>query len=137
MYQDIPPGLRLQVTTWENDGDNYNTESMDGLSKDEVRFIIHVCKLFKCGDLGNEELHGEQFALKMQVHLTNFDGEIPEDWLPEDEDIDEAEALSDFYHDRLGDLGIHSTEYGYWRVFESAEVFEIPTTIKNVTKQFV
>lgn len=136
MYQDIVPGYRVQVTTWENDGDNYNTEAMDGLDENEVRFVLHVCKLFGSSfpnSLGNEDLHGEAFVLALQVHLTNFDGTIPSDWVPAG---DEEEYLEDFYCDLLGNLGINGTEYGYWRVFEDAQVYLVPQPILNVTKKF-
>jgi len=137
MYQDIVPGYRVQVTTWENDCDNYNTEAIDGLDENDVRFVLHVCKLFdrhQSNSLGNEDLHGEAFVLALQVHLTNFEGTIPEDWIP-DKDLDDEE-IQYFYGDMLSLIGINSTEYGYWRVFDDAQVYLVPQPIQNVTKKF-
>lgn len=139
---DIKPGYLLKVTTWENDGDNYNTCDIAGLTEAEVRFYLHVCNKFKCsnwaehaGCFGNEEIHGEAFYEEMMAHIAAYEGEIPQEWqFTPDEDAD----LDDEYHyqDLLGDLGIESTEYGYWRVFERAEVFLVPAAIQNVTDQF-
>ena len=44
----IPAGYRVEVTSWENDGDNYNTKSISGIkSESAVKFIVEICKLHK------------------------------------------------------------------------------------------
>ena len=42
----IPAGYRLSVVSWENDGDNYRTEVLEGLTAEQVKFYVAVCKLF-------------------------------------------------------------------------------------------
>lgn len=42
----IPAGYRLSVTSWENDADNYQTTVHEGLSKERVKYILELCKLF-------------------------------------------------------------------------------------------
>ena len=39
----IPAGYQLSVVSWENDGDHYNTEVMNGLSEEEVKFLVEIC----------------------------------------------------------------------------------------------
>lgn len=138
MSTNIKPGFLLKVTTWENDGDNYNTVDLDGLTETEVRFYLHLCKKFDSyavDTFGNEDIHGEQFYIGMMEHIKAYDGEVPVKWqFKPDEDTDLDDEY--FYQDRLGDIGIQSTEHGFWRVFEDGEVFLVPEEIKNVTKQF-
>lgn len=42
-----PAGYYLNVTTWENDGDNYRTVSAHYTSEADVRGAIEICKLFR------------------------------------------------------------------------------------------
>ena len=139
MSMNIKPGYLLKVTTWENDGDNYNTVDMDGLTAEQVRFYLHVCKKFGYDNdsetSGNKGVHGEAFHVGMMEHIAAYEGEVPADWQfvgDDDTDLDDEY----FYQDLLCDIGIQSTEYGYWRVFEDGEVFLVPEAIKNVTSQF-
>lgn len=46
-YTMLPAGYRLTVWSWENDADNYQTNTMQGLSKDETKFLIEFCRLFE------------------------------------------------------------------------------------------
>ncbi len=46
-FTEIKAGYRLTVTSWENDGDNYNTKSQDGLTKEESVFLVELITLFK------------------------------------------------------------------------------------------
>lgn len=136
----IKAGYLLKITTWENDGDNYNTVSSDGLTDDKVRFIIHVCKKFGTDSqdsFGNEEIHGEAFYEAMKEHIATFKGTVPAKWINEAEADEDFDPEDDYhYQDLLGDIGISSTEYGFWRVFEDAEVFLVPEEIKDVSKDF-
>jgi len=135
MPMNIKPGYLLKVTTWENDGDNYNTVDIDGLTEEQVRFYIHVCKKFSIdvdASFGNEDVEIETLHNGMIEHIAAYKGVVPTKWKFEnDDDVDNY-----FFCDLLGDIGISSTEYGFWRVFESADVFLVPTAIQNVTSQF-
>lgn len=54
----IPPGYRITIVSWENDGDNYNTKVLEGLTKEKVAFIADVCKHMEssgCYDEGSDQ----------------------------------------------------------------------------------
>jgi hypothetical protein len=38
----IPAGYQVSVTSWENDGDNYRTETIPGLSKEGAQFLVDL-----------------------------------------------------------------------------------------------
>lgn len=42
----IPVGYQLHVTSWENDGDNYKTEIISGLSKEDTEFLVFIASEF-------------------------------------------------------------------------------------------
>lgn len=42
----IPAGYQLHVESWENDGDNYKTQIMNGLTLADVNFLLDVGKPF-------------------------------------------------------------------------------------------
>lgn len=48
----IKAGYKIEVTSWENDGDNYLTKSKEGLTKEQTQFYIDICNLMS-GDFGN------------------------------------------------------------------------------------
>jgi hypothetical protein len=59
----LKPGYLLKITTWENDGDNYNTKELHGLSEMETNFVIDVCELFySCNGWGAEDVFGNADA---------------------------------------------------------------------------
>lgn len=116
-------GYALQVTSWENDGDNYNTITMDGLSKEDVPIIITFCTLFYSksnnnGGLGNSS-YSEQYLIDTAVG--NFEKEYPE------------LANQELQYD----LGLGGNEYYAARVFDSVKVLYIPVDIEDVTKDFI
>lgn len=57
---EIPTGYQLQVTTWENDADDYKTQIISGLSFNEVLFYVEFASRFvsinaEVPGLGNED----------------------------------------------------------------------------------
>jgi hypothetical protein len=111
----IEKGYTLTVTSWENDGDNYNTESMTVETLEEARRIYRVCnELFKSDDEGgvgnsmsgeNEEVIEEYIENNPELNLT--EGEI-----------------RDLSYDLMG-----SSEYYDYRVCESVSVTYSPKDI--------
>ncbi|USV40921.1 hypothetical protein [Xanthomonas phage BUDD] len=47
MSRNIKPGYQVHVRSWENDGDNYKTEILTGLSEDEAKFYVLLAKAFE------------------------------------------------------------------------------------------
>lgn len=54
----IPKGYALSITTWENDGDEYDTNVVTGLTKEQVNEHLLVLGWFShcANDLGGENL---------------------------------------------------------------------------------
>jgi len=137
----IPAGYQLHITSWTNDADNYNTTIHDGLSEEDVKFLLDVVKPFKSkhngGQFGNNPSCTNQInehileclkkypTTQFQEYLKGFE----QDSDPDEEDID---GLSDLAYDLVG-----RDEYCGWRVFERAKVFFYPEEVKEVTKDFI
>ncbi|WEM34236.1 hypothetical protein [Xanthomonas phage X1] len=47
MSKNIKPGYQVHVLSWENDADNYKTEILSGLTKDEAQFYVLLAKAFE------------------------------------------------------------------------------------------
>lgn len=45
----LKQGYLLEVTTWENDGDYYQTKQLSGLTKNQVTFLVTLMEYFKLG----------------------------------------------------------------------------------------
>ena len=43
----IPQGYVIDVTTWENDGDNYKTKTLFGVEEHEILQFQYLLKKFK------------------------------------------------------------------------------------------
>lgn len=132
--KDIKPGYMLQIETWENDRDNYNTVTFTGLNKDEVEFYIRVASLFysvnsKYQGFGNTSDEDEEIANEIDSIIEEFKNNksIPIDWL---------DTEDEYYVDCLNDLIGRWNEGEYWRVFDNYKVYEVPVVIKDVTEEF-
>lgn len=148
--KDIKPGYMIKITTWENDGDNYNTVSKEGLTADEARFYWEVAHLFTSKNYRQEEAvtYGNADVGTVREEVNDSIGLIAQRFrekglgIPKDWDIEAYEDKEwlekygdDFYSDSLYDIVGIWCEGEYYRVFESAEVFLIPEAIKNVTDE--
>jgi hypothetical protein len=110
----IEKGYTLTVTSWENDGDNYRTESMTVETLEEARRIYRVCnELFKSdeGGVGNS-MDGES-----EEAIEEYIENNPELNLTEEE-------IRDLSYDLMG-----SSEYYDYRVCESVSVTYSPEDI--------
>lgn len=131
----IPAGYRLSITSWENDGDHYQTKVLAGLTPGRVRFIIELCKLFRShhsvksgyGNLYDPSQTVVSAAVVavmqvMQKHRNVLtDDEL--DMLGTSDDIDEV--VQDYVTEFIG----KSEEDFTFRVFEKAAVESIPAAI--------
>lgn len=122
----IQAGYRLTVISWENDGDNYNTKSIDGLTHEHCSLLVDLCKLhLSRSSFGNmyEANDAEQAAYREAIQTVLKENISTMD-------VDEAEDI-------LYDLGLRGGEF-YTRVLESFIVEFIPETIKllDVTYEF-
>lgn len=136
----IPSGYQLHITSWTNDADNYNTTIHNGLSYEDVTFLLEIVKPFKSEHQNGQFGNNDECTHEVNDHiydcwLAHQDSKSSkyEEWFSEinkeDPDVD---GLSDLAYDLVG-----RDEYCGWRVFESAKVYYYPTAVEDVTKQFI
>jgi hypothetical protein len=128
----IKPGYRLSVTSWENDGDHYKTNVLEGLSKEKVQFYVDLLSLFV------SELHGNAYEpsaqeLQVAVQAMTTVADLHRGTLEPEEYRQCTEDSCAFMHQFLG----HSENYAF-RVFDSMLVQFVPTEIilQDVTSEF-
>lgn len=139
-YTTIPAGYKLIVTSWENDGDDYRVQELCGLSKEEIKFYVDLCMLFKSGAHGNlyepseqelDDLNNAFLELcKKHSHLKEID-----EFLNEEHDEFIVDDFLSEFHERIlswSSGGFHT------RVFESFKVEYYPEELKiqDVTEEF-
>ena len=125
----IQAGYRLTVVSWENDGDNYNTKTIDGLSIERVRLLVDLCRLHASRNIsrGFGNMYDANDDERLAYHTAIQD---VLDKHPVSMDIDEAESI-------LYDLALQGGEF-YTRVLDKFKVEYIPHQINllDVTDQF-
>jgi hypothetical protein len=125
----IKAGYRLSVTSWENDGDNYQTHSIDGLNEEKVKNLIELVSLFESRNSSKNKFGNIYEANKFERE--NLDLELKQ-FLNALGDVD---IIKDHW---LSSLGLFRTGDFYTRVFEEFTVEYVPTeiVIEDVTKKF-
>lgn len=111
----IKAGYRLSVTSWENDADNHKTETIDGLTLQQVRLLIELVSLF---DSGSEfsNLHSPSKAKmeKIDLELSKF------------QKLGSVTTIKEHW---LARLGIYFATEFYTRVYEKHSVEHVPKEI--------
>jgi len=142
----IKAGYRIHVTTWENDADNYRTESMDGLTEGNVKFIVELLKLFK-DKCSNKGYFGNCYddypdGLEEAVNeiIAKFSDE--ERFFKFYDEHDDDNVVDSFYYvddSILNNLGITGGSEFQTRVFDRIVVEYIPKdiVIEVVTDKFI
>ena len=128
------PCYELKVTSWENDADFYNTKSTFHTDKDVILFLLELSKAFRSQHhrlgtepgFGNVDIPNSKIVERAK-NLPNFDK-----WLADlDEDTLDDEGLGDYLSDEVCNL-VGTSEYGSWRVFESAELYYHEKELENL-----
>lgn len=128
----IKAGYQISITSWENDGDNYNTITISGLTKDRVKYIIAMCKLFASDNHGNLcECSYDSPEVSLAVIDMLAVASAYHDVLEEDEIEYIKEDPMDYMTKVLG-----SGEYFTFRAFDSYTVHYVPVDIADVTAEF-
>lgn len=135
----IPAGYRLTVTSWENDGDNYNTKIKEGLTLEQCRYYVDLCKLLKSqsrGGCGNMFEPSEGERKKLAVALQKLAKKHGKE-ATELDNLDDRDLVCDQMLDVLYDLGLSCGEF-YTRVCDTYKVEHIaqPIELEDVTAQF-
>jgi hypothetical protein len=142
----IKKGYRITVTSWENDADNYNTKSIEGLDENEIKFHVELAKMHVSENqdrnaFGNiydpSDLEREKHVEALTALGMRYPGVI-NNWIVEEGEEVLVEDYSTLIHDSLGELGLRGSEF-YTRVTESFVVEYIPEDIhiQDVTAQFI
>lgn len=143
----VSSGYRIKFTTWENDGDDYQVNIIEGLqSSEDVLFLVELGSCFRSRygrrvqatrTLGNDdytnEFLSELIDSQLELHPL-ISKELKERWTFAE---DELEYIIDVLYEVLGyPVGY---EYGFCRVMETIEVEQIDEDIfvEDVTSMFV
>ena len=129
----IKKGYTIEVTSWENDGDNYKTKSIVEQSKEKAKAIKEMCDtIFKSqsngaggiGNCGDIDSHRELIVDFMKDHPVLSD-HIPN---PTDEQL--MDVCMELNYDLMG-----GSEWYGSRVCESCKVTfsEVDVETKEVT----
>lgn len=139
--ENIPAGYQLHVTTWENDADNYSTQIINGLTEEDVHFLLSLARNFKSRNdtkpgLGNDEVDTDVLTSLIRDALEanpDISSAVRADWI---EGIASGDIAYELFIDRL--LGSPGEGYGgyFCRVFDDYEVFYFKTEVKNVSDKF-
>ncbi len=129
----IPKGYQLNVTSWTNDADEYNTTTHNGLTADDVVFLLKVLKPFESdydgGLFGNNtdcsEAVDEHIWACWEEHPTKASSTCSQYM------VNGIDGVADLAYDLVG-----RNEYFGWRVFESAKVFYFENEVQDVTSKF-
>lgn len=125
----IEKGYTITVTSWENDGDDYNTLSKTVNTKEEARKLYKIyTELCKSEVIGNS-MDGESTQTIINYVNNNKELFLDIDWdIINSKDEDDAQDyLMDYFHELLDLLG--SSEYYDFRVCESCIVNYSPEDI--------
>jgi hypothetical protein len=135
----IPSGYQLNIISWENDADNYRTNIIYGLTKEDVQFYLHFLNHFKSHKpYGNEDIQDYPDAEKIAITNAYEKCRPTSPQLLEDvKNSIEYWKTNDYSCEWVYEtIGIWN-EGEYYRVFDHCEVYLIRTPIPNVTGEFV
>lgn len=134
----IPVGIRLEVTSWENDGDNYKTKSVNSLTLAQALFYIDFLPLFESHNGRNSNTFGNTMDLtdaqweplielvkELAVKHPEAFAEVRTQYDFDETDQDE---YSDFITELAGEM-LGYSEFYQFRVFESYKVYDIKVEI--------
>lgn len=133
---DIPAGYMLQVRTWENDGDNYNTNTLYGLNEAEVRFYLDLCDYFN--DKGNDYLKVNEVLKfceeRFHLHKFFFSRKYLETW----QLVFKEWSLDDELREFLGNPSEHywsgNENEDFFRTVEDVKVYYVPEDLKELSE---
>lgn len=148
----IPNGYQLHVTSWENDGDFYETTIRSGIkSEEDVRFLLALVQAFtsvneRTPGLGNEYIDDDSLINLITSLLQEHPGITASlrssftAW-QEGSPLLDGEIADRYYEIVCGLLGEpkeadYCDEGRFCRVFDSSEVYYLPDDIEDVTNQF-
>lgn len=132
----IKAGYRITVTSWENDADHYNTEIVDGLTEDTVRFHVDLLKLISKSNCNHKQYFGNMYE-PGERELAAFEMAVSKVLVKHDR-LDDKHEVLDIAMDVIGNYTGYGDEGFYTRVAESIAVEYVPQEIiiEDVSKKF-
>ena len=125
MKKIVKKGYTIEVTSWENDGDNYTTKTMTVQSKEYAISVLKMCEDLFCsynnGGCGignmndNDYGEGQDIIEKYMYDKTFIEDKDPNRLL---------DIVMDINYDLMG-----SSDYYFSRVFESGCIYYSPEDI--------
>jgi hypothetical protein len=135
-------GYLIRVTSWENDGDNYNTKEIQVDTEQEARDVVAFCEMFGSSsrnehDIGNL-CDGEDNATRPAFRAFYFShpGFVNLTLSDYEDEEEETDAICDAMMEVAYELGLNGSEYFYTRVCESVTVYRIPADVLVEQVQF-
>ena len=116
----IKAGYAIEITSWENDGDFYNTKRFDGLSLEDCRWRVAVCE-YMHKNMRQEGLNEE--------HVIAIYNMLPVACRNAESIDDQYDIVSDVIYNLVG----YEYESGLPRVCESWSVYFIQSAIEEVS----
>ena len=131
----IEAGYRITVTSWENDADNYNTKTLDGLTEHEAGYHIDLLKLIKGSYCNKKNVFGNLYEPE-DSEVAAFEKAVTkvlEKHGKLEAEYDPLDIATDILYDYTG-----GSEGYLTRVAESIVVEFVPHEIifEDVSKQF-
>lgn len=97
--QTIPKGYVLEIETWENDGDNYKTQTVFGVEEQEIQQYKYILELFhgsRCNNrnkCGNSEWDVVKYLVIARIESGVKSGQLTYEFLDKVLGIQDLEAL--------------------------------------------
>lgn len=148
-YMKLKKGYMAKITSWENDADNYQTHQIDGLTEKELNCLIDFCKFhYSKNGFGKMKGFGNMYepsAAEIKNYLDAIRTLMTKDlesfrslFQIEDEN-DEVNHFDEIIRSFTECIGLSCNSECYTRVFNTIEIFYIPTDIEiqNVTSKFL
>ena len=127
----IKKGYALALTTWENDADNYKTETKYGLTEKEIKMYISLIDGYE--KYGDPNRYDEGLA-ESQINII-LDTTFSEHDLPEIVTNKTYNSLDGWFYDEfLYEFGIYSDQW--LRHVDKIKVFYYPKDVEDVTHKF-
>jgi hypothetical protein len=119
----ILAGYTIEVTSWENDGDFYNTKRIQDLTLNAVTWLVELAKLIQARENRQDDLTQEE----AEDWFTNIRAKVGCTYDLEEPALDETyDYVSNIVYEMLG-----YGEYGT-RVLESYKVYYFPENVEEV-----
>jgi len=132
----ITKGYRICIHSYEGDANYKNTQILNGLTENEVKFYIYVASKFKSENgtknsgFGNsDEEHKDEIINLIKEAIEKY-GVNP--WNIEDDN--DFRYVTDYIDNYI--LGYPENHNLYYRAFDGYTVYYIPEEIEDVTEKF-